>query len=411
MAKGDQQAVRNQIDYSGNQAQNELLNTRYRQQQVFGPAYNYFQQGTNTNLANYADIMNRYQQFMNPTPPSSTGAPLMNRAGQPPGQPQGGSQQWMTGDPTRDPLRQQAYNYITQAGGTPTGRGTGPTDLEYYVDQMMDPVNAGYGDWAGRVQRGIQGTQGGGGIIGTRSNTGDPFYDSIMNAIGGYGNFAETGGFSPQDVQNIQARMTAPIRAVYSQAQANLDRQRELAGGAGSPGYAAAQAKLARDEAYGLSDQTTNAQAAIAQMLQQGRLMGLQGLAGTGGAARGQNLGALSGQTGLYGASPGLARTFGDEVLQSVSQDLQGQGLQNQLANMLIQGRLGQAQVPGNFTQAMGNIGDVLGLFGTLAGGIGGIPGIGSLFSRGSPGGIYQIPSSTINPAMFPNWNYGTGTY
>src|SRR5262245_40639918 len=176
--------------------------------------------------------------------------------------------------------------------------------------------------------------------------TGDPFYDSIMGAIGGYGNFAETGGFSPQDIQNIRARAVAPIRGVYSQAQENLDRQRRLAGSAGSPNYAAAQAKLARDEAYGLSDQTTNAEAMIAQLLQQGRLAGLGGLSQTGGMARGQNLSALGGMSSLYSATPGQAQVFGNQLLQSQGQDIEMQQLQQRINEARAAQQMQAAGIP-----------------------------------------------------------------
>ena len=353
-------------------------------------------------IPDYQQIMGGYHQFMNPgaymQQQQQQQQPTQDRAGLPPGQQPpaktsgGDASQWMTGDATRDPIRQQVYDWMIKAGGTPSGRGSGPTDLEYYVDQVLDPVNKGYGDWAGRIERGIKGTQPGGGGAGPKSNTGDPFYDSIMNAIGGYGNFAETGGFSPQDVQNIRARMVSPIRGVYSQAQQGLEQARRLGG---SPGYTAAAAKMARDQAYGLSDATTNAEAAIAQMIQQGKLAGLGGLSQTGEAARGQNLGALSGQSNLYGTSPGLAREFGGQLLQGQQQDIASQQLQQQLANSIMGARQNWTEIPSNFQQGLGNVAGVAGLLGrgvTGLSGLGGWGGIADLLGFGGGGPQYIDP-------------------
>jgi hypothetical protein len=78
---------------------------------------------------------------------------------------------WLTGDPTRDPVRQFVMDAFAKHGKQPTGPGSGPTDLEYYVDRILQEggLNSGY-DWAGRISRGITGTQppeGGGGQMPT----------------------------------------------------------------------------------------------------------------------------------------------------------------------------------------------------------------------------------------------------
>jgi hypothetical protein len=70
-------------------------------------------------------------------PPAPTGPPPSDRAG---------ITQWVT-------------QQLAQYGIQPGPRGSGVGDVEYWADQMLDPVNTGYGDWAGRIQRGVQGTQ------------------------------------------------------------------------------------------------------------------------------------------------------------------------------------------------------------------------------------------------------------
>ena len=96
--------------------------------------------------------------------------------------------------------------------------------------------------------------------------------------------------------------------------------------------------------------------------------------------------------TSLYGTTPALASTFGNQVLGSQGNLLNAQQLQNQLGLGLIQGQLGKAQIPGDFSQAMGNIGSVLGLGGQALGGIGG--------AKGNPGST-NTGYGGINPGSF----------
>lgn len=105
-------------------------------------------------------------------------------------------------------------------------------------------------------------------------------------AQAGFSEFAKTGGFSPTDLANIRARAVSPVRAVYSNAQREVNRQRSLQGGY-SPGFGTLQARMAREQGQGVSDAATGAEANIAQMVQQGKLAGLHGLAAGGGGGGG----------------------------------------------------------------------------------------------------------------------------
>ena len=151
--------------------------------------------------------------------------------------------------------------------------------------------------------------------------------------FGRYGEFADTGGYSSDDLANIRARAVSPIRSIYSGARRDIDRQRSLQGGY-SPNRTAALAKMAREQSYTTADANTNVEAAIAQMVQQGKLAG------------------MGGQAGLYGTSPGLAGTFG-------SQALDAQGLQNQSAQAMIQNRAQSQMMPGAVDTSIGRIGQV----------------------------------------------------
>jgi hypothetical protein len=56
---------------------------------------------------------------------------------------------------------------------------------------------------------------------------------------------------------------------------------------------------------------------------------------------------------------------------------------------ILFGGKLGQAKIPGNFQQALGNIGGTLGLIGDVGGAFGGIGGLGDLYNPISQGTGY----------------------
>jgi len=90
--------------------------------------------------------------------------------------------------------------------------------------------------------------------------------------------FSSTGGFDEAGINDIRARAIAPIRSIYDSANRNLSRQKVLSGGY-APNFGAVSAKLARDSAGQIGNVTTNANAAIAEMVQRGKLAGATALA------------------------------------------------------------------------------------------------------------------------------------
>lgn len=194
-------------------------------------------------------------------------------------------------------------------------------------------------------------------------------YGSLMNQTQGafgqprdvYSQFAQTGGYSPQDIQDIRARAIAPTRAVYQNAQNNIDRQRALSGGY-SPNYTAASAKLARDLSQSISDANVNANASIADSIRQGKLAGAGGLTNVdatqlgllnsilGGQSNALNE-TMSGQRSLYGTIPGQTSMYGTQLGQSNQQMSDLAQLQNQLAQIIIEGQLGRGQMPTRWDQ------------------------------------------------------------
>lgn len=165
-----------------------------------------------------------------------------------------------------------------------------------------------------------------------------PQYKSAIDqSMGQYGNFAQTGGFSPQDIQNIRARSVAPTRGMFQRGQEEIDRQARIGG---APNAIAAKAKMGRDMGQSIADANTNANAQIAQMVQQGKLAGMAGQTGIAGQQLGlqnnidqQNLarlmGATEGMRGLYGTNPAMASQFGNQLLSSLglTGDIANQGM------------------------------------------------------------------------------------
>jgi hypothetical protein len=269
--------------------------------------------------------------------------------------------------------------YVTQINSKSDGLQSGNAD--YWSQKIaQDPSlggsggSGGFGGFNSAAYGGYQNFANGGGQIAF-----DPeFRGALSSALAGYGSFASDGGFSPQAIQDIRARAIGPTRSIYSSAQANIDRQRALQGGF-SPNYTAATAKLTRDLSSQISDANVNADASIAQMIQQGKEFGisgqgnvglqggglqaqidqfnknlqLQGLAGMSGldefgANLGYNydalnqakqiagaqlsLGGLQGASSLYSATPGQASMFLNGALNSQGQQVNLQGQANNLA-------------------------------------------------------------------------------
>lgn len=145
---------------------------------------------------------------------------------------------------------------------------------------------------------------GGGGGGSSYSSTTNSWESGAPISFGGFQDFAKTGGFSAADLANIRARAVSPVRAIYANAQQNVNRQRALQGGY-SPGFGVLQARMAREQGQGISDASTNAEAAIAEMVQQGKLAGLQGMAGTEGRTSGSTT--SGGSSGGGGGGRGSA--------------------------------------------------------------------------------------------------------
>lgn len=171
----------------------------------------------------------------------------------------------------------------------------------------------------------------------------------VTNSISNLSGLAASGGYSGADEQNIRARSISPIRSIYSSAQRGLDRSKALQGGY-SPNFAAASAKMAREMSEQIGQRVTDVEGTIAQNRAQNKLSIAPSYASASGNADSARMAiektntdtinrinelnakmaldtgqlnqenmfkALEGKRGLYGTSPALINTFGNQVVQA----------------------------------------------------------------------------------------------
>ena len=195
-------------------------------------------------------------------------------------------------------------------------------------------------------------------------------------SLEGYRNFANTGGYSEGDIRDIRARGISPIRSAYGNTMRQLDTARSIGGQGGSPNYIAAVSRAQRELPQQLADATQNVNAQLAESIRSGKLAGLSGMTGITEAEAGralqaalanqgadmatqqateQALGAkearqlsaaqlglqgLEGKRALYGTTPGLTSTFGNQALQAYNQRAQLDQIRNQYGLGLVDAQL-----------------------------------------------------------------------
>lgn len=179
---------------------------------------------------------------------------------------------------------------------------------------------------------------------------------AVSGAMSNLSQLSTSGGYTDEDKSSIRNRAISPIRSIYANAQRNLERSRVLQGGY-SPNYTAASGQMARELSEQIGQVTTGVEADIAQNTAQNRLAiapSYASFAGNENAARtavdqnnaeavnrsnemnmqmalqyenlnrtlGQSrtadiLAAIEGKRGLYGTTPALTNTFGQQVAQA----------------------------------------------------------------------------------------------
>jgi len=189
----------------------------------------------------------------------------------------------------------------------------------------------------------------------------------VTKSLSDLSGLSSTGGYDEKGIADLRARGLSPIRSMYANAQRNIDRSKALSGGY-SPNYGALTAKMAREQSDKLGGAITDINAGIAQNVASNKLSAAPNYASAAGSANAmkygadkanvdvvnefnrlntQNLldtnrfnstqkmnaqesnvrnrlGAVQGMTSLYGTTPALTNTFGNQVMQA------GQLRQNQ---------------------------------------------------------------------------------
>lgn len=350
-----------------NRATQQLQEQTARNNMLFGSMFNNYNQGINRGFADYDSIMGGYRNFLGM--PSGGGyqsyQPYQAPAQQFPTF-NGGGIMGRMGNKLVDKLKAQMPSSSgggpVDTGGWDEGRFTqqfGRPNTVAELEALEPKLNAA-GIKLARNAQGVAGKivlpngqyvdvmnsagLGGKGFQWLTDDGGSGGGGGMNSPMGGWEEFARTGGFSPQDIQNMRARATGVARSVYSNAQDELARAKNLSGGY-MPNFAAANSQMARQLSNNLANITQSTDADIAQMIHSGRLAGLQGMTGA-------QLGALGGMQGLYGTSPGLASMFGNQVLNASGQGLQGAGLYQGLGQMqgfpwqsILKGGLGAASI------------------------------------------------------------------
>lgn len=280
-------------------------------------------------------------------------------------------------------------------------------------------------------------------------------YGYLRETMPGYREFAQTGGYSPTDIQELRARGVAPIRSAYGNTMMELNRARSLGGSGGAPNYIAAASKAQREMPGQMADAMTGVNAQLAQDIRQGRLAGLSGMAGVGStmgglssqeagrmlqaamsnqnadlqaqqlseqslqALRNTQLQALQGQTSLYGTTPGMASMFGNQALDAYRNRINLEQLRNQTGLGLLGAQMnaysGQQATEPWWKQALNAAGSVIPYLGgggqSNAGPSGSTP-MGYNTPNGMQGTSFQgyqsqMPTGTpgnYNPQTSANW-------
>lgn len=289
--------------------------------------------------------------------------------------------------PSENPATQVIQQAQTAYGNTqqPT---TNETAFGPISDQFMNNYNtavtqntADYGNIMGAYQQFREGLGGPTKFSYDRVSAQRPkelgkAYGYLDEAMPGYRDFASTGGYSAQDVQELRARGMSPIRAAYGNTMMELDRARSLGGGGGAPNYIAAASRAQRDLPGQMADAMTTVNAGLADSIRQGKMFGLQGITGTGSQMgqlssaeagrmlqaalanqgadlqtqqmgeqslqnlRQMQLAGLGGQASLYGTTPGMSSMFGNQALNAWQQRAGMEQARNQFGLGLLDAQL-----------------------------------------------------------------------
>src|SRR5207248_9896451 len=114
---------------------------------------------------------------------------------------------------------------------------------------------------------------------------------TMPTAIGGYKDFAATGGVTPEEQNLARTQTSYGISSLFDALKRNRGQRKRVQGGY-APGYDASNRAMTRDTASTTGRAITGTNLGLLDMIRQGRIAGLGGLSNIG-------MGSLGIQSGL----------------------------------------------------------------------------------------------------------------
>jgi len=255
-----------------------------------------------------------------------------------------------------NPKKQEPQSPLNQFGNPQSYTGAATQQAGDY-DKIMKEYGGLIGGLKAGAGKGKVSYQGAGAGMAYAPTIGYKQSDDVTGAIANLSQLSRTGGYSEQDKSDLRSRGMSPIRSIYSSAQQGLNRNKALQGGY-SPNFAAASAKMARSMSDQIGQAEQDVNAGIAQNVASNKVAIAPAYSNAALGASGQKIGvdtanaggqleadkynsglgrqnssdilsAIEGMRGLYGTTPALTKTFGDQVIQAGSQNQNQQEINN----------------------------------------------------------------------------------
>lgn len=206
------------------------------------------------------------------------------------------------------------------------------------IMQSIDNLKRiGSSDTGGLTAENIARTRGSGGFEQLLNGGLDPTAVNRLRGNGVYDEFSQTGGYTPEAIANIKAQALSPIGSYATGTRDELARRVASQGGY-APGFDAANRALQRDTSRQIANTSLDANVALQDRINQGRLAGVGGLTGAEQSLQGLRTGNIfRGASGISGAESGLTSQIVGNQLQGSSQ---AAGLETQLQDRIASYRL-----------------------------------------------------------------------
>lgn len=165
----------------------------------------------------------------------------------------------------------KGYQGIADTGGfTPEGM----SNLRRGVESLRD-----YGRTGGIGEPELAGLRGIGSKLETLGGQGMTPEDIATFRGTGFKNFADTGGFTPGEINMMRSRSNAAIPAMYNAEMQNLEGRRNIQGGY-APGADALRGRLLRQRGQDIAGAARDTELGISEQVRAGKQYGITGMAG-----------------------------------------------------------------------------------------------------------------------------------